>query len=98
MESTYSAYIASNYQDIQALPIENRKALVIIKRRKAYKRNAYTYQIKAHGQESAALSFDRMIVELRDIVSWYKDNSWISSNDDCRIVWDIKIIKQYDNN
>ena len=96
MDTTLSAYIAANNEDIKALPITTRKALVIIKRRKAYNRPNYTYTVKAFNQESGPMSFDQMIVELRDIVSWYKDNLWISSNDDTRINWDIRIIKHYE--
>lgn len=96
MNGEYSAYIASPGQDVESLPITTRKALVIIKRRKAYKRSHYTYTVKAFNQESAPMSFDKMIIELRDIVSWYKDNNWISSNDETRINWDIRIIKQYE--
>ena len=97
MNKTYSAYIAPIGQDISKLPIIGQDTTIHIIRRKKYARTGYTYKIgNSQCGYQEGLSFDRMIIELRAIVEWYKDNIWLNSNSTARIDYRVKISKRYD--
>lgn len=97
MNGEYNAYIAPIGQDVSQLPIIGQDVSIHLTRRKRYNRNGYTYKI-GNNQfgYSDNLSFDRMIVELRALISWYKDNEWLTSNSSARIRYNVRINKHYD--
>lgn len=97
MNNEYSAYIASPGQDVDSLPVLSQDKTIHIIRRKRYSRNGYTYRIGNNEfGYTDNLSFDKMILELRDIISWYKDNIWLNSNSSARIRYNVRIAKRYD--
>lgn len=97
MNGEYTAYIASPGQDVESLPVLSQDKVIHITRRKKYARTGYTYKVgNSQFGYSDNLSFERMMIELRALISWYKDNEWITSNSSARIRYNVRIAKHYD--
>lgn len=96
MNKLHFKHIAAHGQDISQLPMIGQDMPIHITRRKNYNRPGYNYTIgnNDYGFQSG-LTFDKMMIELRAIVDYYRMD-WINANDDYRIKHNLKVIKHYE--